>query len=479
MNYRITELLDGLEEAGQPLRPRGGDAARVRERTLEKLHAAQPLPREQVLSVPRRRTRPLAALIAAAMAVLLLCGSVFAAWKLGAFRFTDEFGPAADSLDAYAQTYESNEAEAIPAAYGYASWVKAQAGDYNLVLLELTASDGQLHAKVDISPRREGLPLYRDSGLTLVFADYETVSTPPRKEGLRDRVELFAALPAPLAADAEIGFSLSGPGAEPARTSFRLDALDRAWEEMASTDRVHYATSAETKDYRFTLRSLTASASTIYAVLDMEALTDYGRSHLDQVPEFAVDNRSRQNSGSLLDARLLEEGEGVRRYLVGFLGSQPLNEAGDRISFEILELFEEGDLAGHPYYLFDVKLESLIPDAVEVTAPQGEPERWVSWQRLSVDAIGLTVEGLGEPRDDGSRPRVELLFRDGSRETVMDADWRPGVTRSAHDAILESSTGWTRDSAWTDHLSLIFAAPLNVSELAAVTVDGQTFPLND
>ena len=297
MEHRISDLLDCLGNAGQDLKPRGGDAARVTTRTLAKLHGARTLPlepaphSEQTLSVPRRRTRPLAALIAAAAAVLLLCGSVFAAWKLGVFRFTDEFGPAGNSLDAYAQTYESNDAQAIPADYGYASWVKAELGDYNLVLLELEASDGLLHARVDLSPRREGLPPYRDSGLTLAFADYETTATPPRQiQGWKDRVELFAVLPEPLAADAEIGFSLSGPGVSPARASFRMDALDRALEAMASTDRIHYATSAETKDYRFSLRSLTASPTVIYAVLDVEALTDWGRSHLDQIPEFAVDN---------------------------------------------------------------------------------------------------------------------------------------------------------------------------------------------
>lgn len=257
--------------------------------------------------------------------------------------------------------------------------------------------------------------------------------------------------------------------------SFRLNELDEAWQEMAASDRTHYATSAETQDYRFSLHSLTASSSVIYAVVDVEALTDYGREHLDVVPEFSVYNRSRQNSGTLLDARPVGQEEGVRRYLVGFLGSRPLNEAGDSISFELLELFEEGDLSGHPYYLFDVKLESLVPDAITLTEPEGAPTHGVNWQSVSVDAMGLNAEGLGKLHDDGTEPTVELVFRDGSRETVMDNAWQTGSPRTEHDATLQHKSGSLIDGEWIAYEGIIFGAPINPAELEMILVDGQAF----
>ncbi len=467
MNYRITDLLDGLEDAGQPVAPHGGSAARVKALTLSRLKAetAQPV---------RRRFRPLTVAAAALAAVLLLGGSVFAAWKLGAFRFSDEFGEAGETLDRCAQTYAPDSSEAIPADFGYASWVKAEAGGYNLVLLELSAGGGELYAMLDVSPTDESLPAYRDSGLTLAFADYETVTETCEKGAWKDRIELRAALDAPLAADAEIAFSLSAPGEAPVLASFPLNALESRREALEGTDRHHYALAAETKDYRFSLRTLSVSPSVVYAVLDVEALTDYGVANLDVVPEFAVYNRTHQSSGSLLDARLVGSEENLRRYLIGCVGNQPINRIGDSISFEILELFEEGDTIGHPYYLFDVKVESLLPDAITLSAPDGTPAGSITWQSASVDAVGLNVTGLqgGEQYQYG-QPTVTLVFRDGTRETVLDGeDWHAGSPRSDHDAAIADFTGWHDGTA---HVSLIFGQPIDPTDLAAVVVDGQTF----
>ncbi len=483
MNYRITDLLDGLEEAGQPLTPRGGNAARVKAKTLARIRSAEaPIQPAQPV---RRRFRPAAILAAALAAVLLLSGTVFAAWKLGAFRFADLFGPEGEILDSHAQTYEPEDgSQAIPADYGYASWVKAQAGDYNLKLVALTDYEGQLHATVDISPRNEATPAYRDSGLTLAFADYETITAPPRHmDAYQDRVELYAALPERLADDAKVVFSLSGPGTATALAAFTKDALDNAWMEMAVSDRQHFATVAETKDFRFSLRSLTASPSSAYAVIDVEARTDWGAAHLDRAPEFSVYNRTHHISGSMLDARLVDSEAGLRRYLIGYVGTRPINEAGDVFSFEILELFEEGDMSGHPYYLFDVKLEDLIPGAVTLTEPQGEPIDVVTWQSLSVDAMGLNATGsmdgtVGEhwrELAEAQHPVVTLVFRDGTKETVMEEDWRvKDRPETAHEAIC-SYLGSNSDG--TVYQSLVFAQTIDPDDLAAVVVDGQIFSL--
>lgn len=466
MNYHISDLLDGMEDVGQPITPQYGSVERVRALTLSRLKAEKAQPK-------RMRFRPLTVAAAVLAAVLLLGGSVFAAWKLGAFRFTDEFGPAAEVLDSHAQTYEPDSSEVIPADFGYASWVKAEAGDYNLVLLELSAGGGRLRAVVDVSPKDESLPPLRESGLALTFADYETAVSSREIGAWKDRVELCATLDQPLADDAEIVFSLSRKGEAPALASFPLNALEAVREELLAADRHHYATAAETQDYRFTLHSLTVSPSVIYAVLDVEALTDYGMAHLDVTPEFAVYNFTHQSSGTLLDALLVGSEENLRRYLIGHLGNLPVNAVGDSISFEILELFEEGDTAGHPYYLFDVELETLLPDAITLSEPEGTPTEAVTWQSVSMDAIGLNIVGVqGEERYAAYQPTVTLVFRDGTRETVLDDGWHAYTPRSAHDAVTSDFTGWHDGTA---HLGLIFNQSIDPADLAAVIVDGQTF----
>ncbi len=469
MNYHISDLLDALEQSGQSIQPKGGSTARVKALTLSRLGTTQAVP----VHATRGRFRPLRGIAAAVAAVFLLGGTVFAAWKLGVFHFEDEFGAAGKLLDSHAQSYEtSSSGETISADYGYAAWVKAQLGDYNLVLLELSAGNGQLHATLDVSPRDETLPAFRDSGLTLAFADYETSSSLRELSGWRDRVELSATLDEALSPDAEIAFSLTGSDQSPAQTSFRLNALEENFERLSAENRQHYATAAQTRDYRFSLRSLVASPNVIYAIVDVEALTDWGAAHLDTIPEFAVSNRTHQDSGALMDARLIGSEDGVRRYIVGFLGNQPVNEAGDTISFEILELFEAGDAAGHPYYLFDVVLEDLIPGGIELASPTGAPTGSINWQSIRIDEIGMTVTGFDHSNYEPTYPSVVLIFRDGTRESVMDEDWHLGDPRSTHDAVASEFTGHHDGSA---QLSLVFGQMLDPGELAAIEVDGQQF----
>ena len=365
MNYLISDLLDGLENAGQPITPAGGSAARVKKLTLARL--GMEAPREEPA---RRRFRPLAAVAAALAAVLLLSGSVFAAWKLGAFRFTDEFGPAGRILDDYAQTYEPDPSEAVK-----------------------VISAESLQTK----------------------EEFEQYAQP-----------VFAAC-------------------------------------------------AETKDYRFSLRSLTAGGTVLYAVVDVEGLSDFGKANLDTAPEFALHNTTHHAGGTVLDSRLVGTGENLRRWLFGIVTTKPINEAGDVIDFETLSLYEEGGWSDRGYRLFDVRLEKLVPGAVTLTEPAGKPTGAIAWKKAELDAVGLTLEGEEQLSDyAAARPEVILVFRDGTRETILDEAWRPGAPRWDHDAAV---SGFTGRHDGTAHVELVFGMPLNPSDLAAVVVDGQTFSL--
>ena len=467
MEYRITDFLDCLEEAGQDLKPHGGNTVRVRKQTLAKLHEAAGLP------ASRRRTRSLTGLVAAAAAVLLLCGSVFAAWKLGVFHFKDTLGPEGAVLDNWAVTFDTTETEIVAADQGYANWTKAQVGDYNLVLLELTAYEGQLHAVADVSPKDESCPPFRDSGLRLYFAGYETEQQLRQMDRWTDRITLSAPLPEPLPDGTGLCLVLTGLGQRAETPKFRVGYSRFEAPEAPTEPEPKFVTSAQTTDYCFTLRTLAVSESVIYAVMDVEARTAFGLEHLDECPEFAVTNRSNPGSGMMLDARLIACEDGVRRYLMGYLKNYGDHAVGDVISFELLALREAGDMAAHPYSLFDVQVEQLVPGAVTVVATEEPPETGTVWMRLKLDSLGLRLEGHVDWKTL-QKPQVVLVFRDGRCETVLDNDWRP--TQDAlppdHTALQVDMGGW-RDG--TDYLGLVFSRPIDIETLCAVEVDGQEF----
>ena len=366
MEYEISDLLDGLENAGQPIKPRGGSTTRVKALTLARLRKVT----TQTRAPSVRRFRPLTAAAAVLAAVLLLSGGVFAAWKLGAFRFTEYFGMEGEVLDEYAQTYEPDPAQAV-----------------------------------------------------------KVISA----ESLQTKEELEAYF-------------------QPV-----------------------FATCAETEDYRFSLRSLTAGGTVLYAVVDVEGLSDFGRANLDTPPEFALHNTTHHASGTVLDSRLVGAGENVRRWLFGIVTANPINEVGDVVEFETLSLYEAGGWSDRGYRLFDVRLEKLVPAAVTLSGPAGESEDGVVWKKAVLDAVSLTLEGEGLLSDyKAGQPTVILVFQDGARETVLDGTWRPYAPRSDHDAAVSGFTGWHDGTA---HLELIFGMPLDPAALAAVIVDGQTFSL--
>ena len=168
--------------------------------------------------------------------------------------------------------------------------------------------------------------------------------------------------------------------------------------------------------------------------------------------------------------------EGLRRYLIGYLGSEPVNEVGDVITFEVMALLEEGDLEEHPYHLFDVELEDLVPDGLTLSDPQGKPTQGIAWLMLRVESTGIILDGLlNEGSDPSSCPSVTLIFRDGTEELIL-YDWgQSPKPMSEHFAETSDLVG-RRDGSVRGTLS--FRTLLDLTALAAVVVDGQTFPVS-
>lgn len=363
--YLITELLDCLEDAGQDLKPQGGSAARVKALTLSRI-SQEASPAQPV----RRRFRPVVAAAAALAAVFLLGGSVFAAWKLGIFRFGDYFGPDGRVFDDYAQSYAPDPSRSVP--------VKSAEG----------------------------------------------LQTP---------------------------------------------------EEFEAYQQPFLVTSVETADYRFSLRSLTATRSTLYAVMDVEGISEFGTAHLDIAPELALYNSTHHASGTLLDARLVGTEENLRRWLFGIVTTQPINEPGDLISFEALELLTAEGPTDHGTRFFEVVLEKVMQESLTLTEPRGDAAGDCRWQTLNLDLAGMTLEA---PLRGGlpDYPTVVLVFRDGTRETVLYEGWQGGAPqRSPHEAFLADMSG-SDETVW---VSLIFSAPLDLNTLKEIVVDGQRFRLGN
>lgn len=252
------------------------------------------------------------------------------------------------------------------------------------------------------------------------------------------------------------------------------------------------ATSAETQDYRFTLESITASPNAIYAVMDMEPLTAYGRAHMELSPQeltIVCGNFTHTSNGSG-GSDLIESGDNMSRYLVYRIGEGlDINQAGDIINFQILNILEDGDTAAHGYDLFDVELESVISASAQCVSETASAP--VNYTTVSVTPISLYLEGQfsGSENQDGlvpadymaENPEIILGFRDGSSYTVMDWDWHydPSHADFGEYGIVAQSTSANGDAySGTICRSLLFSQVIPLEELDTITINGTVYRVN-
>lgn len=252
------------------------------------------------------------------------------------------------------------------------------------------------------------------------------------------------------------------------------------------------AISAETQDYRFTLESITASSNAIYAVMDMEPLTAYGRAHMDLSPQeltIVCGNFTHTSSGSGGSA-LIESTGNMSRYLVYRVGEGlDINQVGDIINFQIHNIIEDGNTAEHGYDLFDVELETIISTSAQCVSETASAP--VNYTTVSVTPISLYLEGQfsGNENQDGlvpadymaENPEIILGFRDGSSYTVMDQDWRydPAHADFGEYGIITQSTSSSGDAySGTIYRSLLFSQIIPLEELSTITINGTIYQVN-
>ena len=233
-------------------------------------------------------------------------------------------------------------------------------------------------------------------------------------------------------------------------------------------------TAADTQDYRFTLETVSATQDSICAIVAMEPLTDYGRTHMDTIPELVVSCQSKRMSGSS-DAILVEETEAKNRYLVYFVGSgAEAMEAGDLLTFELLSIYEDGDTAEHSYHLFDIELEQVA----EAVTLMPETESRFSEVRLTPMTLSLSAFIPGdspEAVEQGlAAPEVVLTYVDGTTETILDGT----TTRTpfGQPGILSSALQGTADGL--GYQIYLMSLPVDTEALDFITIDGVIFRIS-
>jgi hypothetical protein len=256
----------------------------------------------------------------------------------------------------------------------------------------------------------------------------------------------------------------------------------------------NYATSAKTQDYQFSLESMVASGNAIYAVIDMEPLTDYGANHMNlgyQELSIVCSDMSNQSGGSV-GSSLIESGDEVSRYLVySTADSTDAFQSGDVISFSIQGIKEDGDTAEHGYSLFDVMLETVLPDTAEATLVGTPNDDLVSYDSVVVTPLSLYLEGTYAGTTDenglaaadraGAEPEIILSFRDGSSYTIMDSDWSPDpdhIDFGSYGIVNASVHGQGSEDSGTIYRTYLFSQVVSLEDLDTITIDGTVYQVD-
>lgn len=220
----------------------------------------------------------LAAIMGAA--VLLLCGTAFAAYEL--FGFTDIFGQEAAILDQAAVTFQPDTTP-IPAQTGINATNFASVADYNFLLRgDVTVSDDLVMADFQVSKANPEAPDFSDSGLSIEIMDLDSQSF-HLWLGDVERVSVYAQLEEPLAQDTLLTFLVTDGNRE------QVILADTAphWVD-AST--VLFADHDPDLDYVVDSLSMTTSTITLEGHFQQEfedfdaALDVSGSFRLDNIP---------------------------------------------------------------------------------------------------------------------------------------------------------------------------------------------------
>ena len=241
--------------------------------------------------------------------------------------------------------------------------------------------------------------------------------------------------------------------------------------------------SARTDEFVFTLDSMLASKDTLYAVLRIEARTQEAEQELAVWRETSFLDRER--NGALLVLAQNNTGEGhEREWKNGGMGMDIL-EVDDGTAYALLTN-NGGEFAPGDLILFDMSYHGENFDLFEVPVPeQLEEERTISldtscyegksycWDTATITPISFRLDGSGGVGHDETT--VTLMLKDGTNFSLTTPGNGAYASYGTYGALGFSGTGSGEDSRIKDNWR--FSRLLDLNELASITVDGVTYPL--
>lgn len=257
----------------------------------------------------------------------------------------------------------------------------------------------------------------------------------------------------------------------------------------------NYGTSAETQDYRFTLESMVATSNVIYAIVDMEPITEYGASHMDlgiQELTIACTNQTCQGAGGTADSIPIETGSSMSRYLVYSLDSgTDVHHVGDTIHFQILDIIEGGDTAYHSYSLFDVKLENLVTATATAEKVSEGSDNLVDYHTVNITPFSLYLEGSYQDITDADGraaadlafepPEILLTMKSGESHELVNEDWSPAADLSPMNEfsiVTRNASGEHTETRGNITQSFLFSQAIALEELDTITINGTTYQIH-
>lgn len=286
----------------------------------------------------------------------------------------------------------------------------------------------------------------------------------------------------------DLGLSINFGGA-----TYSLPEL--AVEEVQSPEDIQpsESTVADTQDYRFSLESMVADSNIIYAIVDMEPLTDYGRAHMNltgQELTIVCTNRTAKASGPA-GSVLIESGEDMSRYLVYSLNDSAEQQADDLVSFEILNILEDGDTAAHSYALFNATLENVNHASATAQRVSDLADGQIEHTGVTITPMSLRMQAEyhGDTTEDGRAaadmaledPEVTLTFKNGDSYTIMDEDWYPDPNNTdfgEYGVVMGSGHGDGTETDGTAYKTYLFSQVVSLEELDTITIDGVVYQVH-
>lgn len=241
--------------------------------------------------------------------------------------------------------------------------------------------------------------------------------------------------------------------------------------------------SARTDEFVFTLDSMLASKDTLYAVLRIEARTQEAEQELAAWKETSFLDRER--NGALLVLAQNNTGEGhEREWKNGGMGMDIL-EVDDGTAYALLTNnggeFAPGDLIlfdmsyhGENFELFEVPVPEQLEEELTISLDTSRYEgKSYCWDTATITPISFRLDGSGGVGHDETD--VMLTLKDGTNFSLTTPGNGTYASYGTYGALGFSGTGSGEDSRIKDNWR--FSRLLDLNELASITVDGVTYPL--